>query len=62
LDKVDWVWLSQNPNIFTYNYEAMKNALYTEGGFVEELMKNRFHPKNMGLWKGWGFESIDDDE
>jgi hypothetical protein len=41
----------------------MKTAMYKEGGFVEELMANRFHPKNMGMWTDWGFESpIDDDD
>jgi hypothetical protein len=40
----------------------MKNTLYKEGGFVEELMKNRFHPKNMEKWNGWGFTTINDEE
>jgi hypothetical protein len=26
--------------------------MYKEGGFVEELMANRFHPKNMHMWMG----------
>jgi len=47
-DKSHCEWLSQNPNIFAYDYDAIKNAMYKEGGFVKELMKNRFHPKNMG--------------
>ncbi len=54
--------LCTNPNIFAYDYEAIKNAMYKECGFVEELMANRFHPKNMGMWNGWGFESPIDDE
>jgi hypothetical protein len=58
LDKVDWEELSENPNIFVYDYEAMKIAMYKEGGFLEELMANRFHPNNMGMWKGWGFECM----
>ena len=62
LDKTDWYWLSSNPNIFTYDYEAMKNAMYKECGFVEELMANRFHPKNMKKWNDWGFPTILDDE
>ena len=40
----------------------MKNTMYNEGGFVEELMANRFHPKNMHMWNGWGFESLVNDE
>ena len=55
LDRVDWDELSMNPSIFIYDYRAMKNSLYKEGGFVEELMQNRFHPKNMEFWDGWGF-------
>ena len=65
LDKcseVSWVILSKNPNIFVYDYEAIKNTMYKEGGFVEELMQNRFHPKNMHMWTDWGFESPIDDE
>ena len=50
-----WTMLSRNPNIFVYDYEAMKTAIYKEGGFVEELMKNRFHPKNMYKFNDWGF-------
>ena len=61
-DKVNWDRLSNNPNIFTYDYEAMKNTMYKEGGFVEELMANRFHPKNMEKWNDWGFESQIDEE
>ena len=59
LDKMDtdcWVSLSINPNIFVYDYEAMKNSMYRKGGFVEELMANRFHPKNMDKWDGWGID------
>jgi hypothetical protein len=65
LDKIKYdtlEWLFTNPNIFTYDYEAMKNAMYKEGGFVEELMQNRFHPKNMEKWDGWGFPTIHDDD
>jgi hypothetical protein len=54
LDNVDWDMLSSNPNIFTYDYKAMKNKMYKDGGIVEELMKNRFHPKNMHKFNDWG--------
>ena len=40
----------------------MKNTLYKEGGFVEELMANRFHPKNMKKWGDWGFPTIHDND
>ena len=52
LDKIDWSYLFQNPNIFTYDYKAIKNDMYKEGGIADELMKNRFHPKNMDKWDG----------
>jgi len=58
LDKINWKWLSMNLNIFKYDYKEIKNALYNENGFVEELMMNRFHPSNMSKWYGWGFDDI----
>ena len=59
VDKVNWYWLSKNPNIFEYDYKKIKNTLYNDNGFVEELMMNRFHPSNMDKWYGWGFDDID---
>jgi len=53
--------LSSNPNIFTYDYKAMKNKMYKDGGMVEELMMNRFHPKNMHKFNDWGFSDSDFD-
>ena len=58
LDKVDWCELSYNPNIFEYDYKEIKNTLYSDNGFVEELMANRFHPSNMSKWYSWGFNDI----
>ena len=58
LDKVHWRMLSYNPNIFEYDYKEIKNTLYDSTGFVEELMKNRFHPYNMSKWHSWGFDDI----
>jgi hypothetical protein len=58
LDKVDWYRLSRNPNIFEYDYKEIKNTLYNDNGFVEELMMNRFHPSNMDKWYDWGFDDI----
>ena len=58
LDKVDWYGLSINHNIFEYNYKKIKNTLYNDNGFVEELMMNRFHPSNMDKWYDWGFDDI----
>ena len=58
LDKVDWGGLSTNHNIFEYDYKEIKNTLYNDIGFVEELMMNRFHPSNMDKLYGWGFDDI----
>ena len=58
LDKVNWYRLSLNLNIFEYDYKKIKNTLYNDNGFVEELMMNRFHPSNMDKWYDWGFDDI----
>ena len=50
--------MSRNPNSFEYDYKEIKNALYNENGFVEELMMNRFRPYNMSKWYDWGFDDI----
>ena len=60
LDKVDWVYLSHNTNISAYDYNAMKDRMF-HGGIMEDLMKNRFHPRNIHKLKGWGFGNDDDD-
>ena len=58
-DKIIWPCLSGNPNIFTYNYDKMReNCLL----FKEDLMKERFHPRNLYKFSSWGFEGIDEEE
>ena len=55
-DKINWLYLSQNTHIFTYDYQNMKlNCLI----FKENLMKNRFHPRNISKFKYWGFNGFD---
>ena len=55
-DKINWLYLSQNTHIFTYDYQNMKlNFLI----FKENLMKNRFHPRNISKFKDWGFNGFD---
>ena len=58
--KIDWFRLSQNPSIFTYDYEKMReNCLL----FKEDLMKERFHPRNLRKFSSWGHSGgIEDDE
>ena len=61
-DKIDWIELSRNPNIFTYDYEKMRENMLL---FKEDLMKERFHPRNLrkfGLWGHSGGIDDDDDE
>jgi len=53
-DKIDWPWLSTNPAIFVYDYEAMRTS---RAGLHEELIQNRFHPRNIPQFDGWGFET-----
>jgi Tfp pilus assembly major pilin PilA len=62
-DKIAWAMLSENPSIFEYDYKGMKDAMYN--GIKEDLVKNRFHPKNIPKFRDWGmdgFEDYEDDE
>jgi hypothetical protein len=62
-DKIIWSQLSLNPSIFEYDYKGMKDAMYK--GIKEDLVKNRFHPKNIPKFRDWGmdgFEDYEDDE
>ncbi len=49
-DKIHWGILSSNPGIFVYDYSKMSRP------FTEELMQNRFHPKNLDKFEAWGYE------
>jgi hypothetical protein len=50
-DKIHWGNLSTNPAIFTYDYKSMTRP------FTEELMAERFHPKNIERFDAWGFDA-----
>ena len=50
-EKIDWFWFSANPSIFEYDYKNMTRP------FTEELMQNRFHPRNFEKFEAWGFSS-----
>jgi len=57
-DKIDWYRLSINPLIFEYDYDAMEiNCLI----YKSELMKNRFHPRNLYKFVSWGFPGIEEE-
>ena len=51
---VCWVMLSENPIIFTYDYEEMTQ---TKLRLHEELIRNRFHPNNIAKFEDWGFST-----
>ena len=57
-DKIDWDWLCQtNPAIFTYDYEKIaKDFILLRKAIIE----NRFHPKNIDKFNGWGFVIYDE--
>ena len=59
-DKIDWSRLSRNPEIFEYDYQGMKDAMYK--GIKEDLVKNRFHPKNIPKFRDWGMDGFEDYE
>ena len=58
--KINWAPLSKNPHIFTYDYDKMReNCLL----FKEDLMKERFHPRNLYKFSSWGHNGgIDEEE
>ena len=58
-DKIDWHWLSTNPAIFTYDYKQIAEHRWP---INKEIIQNRFHPKNMKYFSGWGIEEFDDYE
>jgi hypothetical protein len=61
-DKIWWHGLSKSPHIFTYDYEKMNNNMLL---FREDLMNERFHPRNIPKFRDWGipwFEDYEDDK
>ena len=56
MDKIDWYNLSANQYIFEYDYESMKKRMAI---IAEELIANRFHPRNFDKFVSWGFEDFD---
>ena len=59
-DKISWRVLSRNNAIFQYDYEALRERC---GVFKEDLIKDRFHPRNLiaGKFKDWGIDGFDSD-
>jgi hypothetical protein len=46
-----------NPGIFELDYESLKDRIW-KYGFGEELMQNRFNPKNIHKFHDWGFNDL----
>jgi len=59
-DKINWPWLYLNHAIFQYDYDALRERC---GVFKEDLIKDRFHPRNLiaGKFKDWGIDGFEDD-
>ena len=55
LDKINWYNLLGNPSIFEYDYESIKKRMNI---IAEELIANRFHPRNFDKFVSWGFEEF----
>ena len=58
-DKIDWEMLSVNPAIFTYDYDKIREYCLI---FKEDIMKNRFHPRNIPKFRDWGIDGFEDYE
>ena len=58
-NKICWIMLSQNTAIFTYDYKQIAEHRWP---INKEIIQNRFHPKNMKYFSGWGIEEFDDYE
>jgi len=48
--------LSSSSHIFNYDYKKMTLSCML---FKEELMKNRFHPRNIPKFKDWGVNGFE---
>lgn len=46
----------ENPNIFTYNYEAIEDHM--KNTWLNDLLKYWHHPKNVCKWADWGWDDI----
>ena len=54
IETIDWETFSANPAMFEVDYNYLKQRM--KNTFAEELIANRFHPKNMDKWFSWGFD------
>ena len=59
--KLNWSMLSscQGPFIFEYDYEAIQTYFRP---ILQGIIQNRFHPKNIKYFAGWGYNDFEDFE
>ena len=55
-DKIHWFQLSTNPSIFVYDYRKIEKDFIP---LRKAIIENRFHPKNIAKFNGWGFVIYD---
>ena len=54
--KIYWKYLFENPSIFKYDYKKMKENCML---FKKDLIKNRYHPRNISKFKDWGINGFE---
>ena len=59
-NRIHWSSFSQNPHIFIYDYQFLRERMRET--IAEELMQNRFHPRNLSKFAGWGYEGLEEDD
>ena len=50
--------LGSNPGIFTTNYEFLTKRM-VDTGIAEDIIMNRFNPKNMDKFVDWGYDEFE---
>ena len=55
-DKIDWIEMSANPSIFTFDYFFYKKRMNVH---QEELMKQVFHPKRLFHYLNLGYDGFE---
>ena len=58
-NKICWYDLSGNPAICTYDYDKIRAHCLI---FKEDIIKNRFHPRNIPKFRDWGIDGFEDYE
>ena len=57
-DKINWIYLSKNPAIFTYDYTKIKNQM-EQSGIKDELIAYYYRPENAHKFMERGDVSVD---